>query len=52
MPSRESRTHVLKFLARTLTMPEIVFHISIDNDASSIEKYNACLTKQYLIDMR
>ena len=31
----------------------IVFHIFIDNDASSVEKYKACLTrKQYLIDMR
>ena len=36
----------------TTTIPEI-FHIFIDYDASSVEKYKACLTrKQYPIDMR
>ena len=34
-------------------VPEPVFHIFMDNDASSVEKYKTCLTrKQYLIDMR
>ena len=38
---------------KTITVPEIVFHIFIDDDADSVEKYKACLTrKQCLIDMR
>ena len=38
---------------KTTTVPEMVFHIFIDNDASLIEKYNPSLMrKQYMIDIR
>ena len=38
---------------KTTTVPEIVFHTFIDNDANSAEEYKASLTrKQYMIDMR
>ena len=38
---------------KTTTVPEIVFHIFIDNDTSLIEKYNPCLMrKQYMINTK
>ena len=38
---------------KTTTIPEIVFHTFIDNNASLIEKYNPfLLRKQYTIDMK
>ena len=38
---------------KTTTIPEIVFHIFIANNASLIEKYNPfLLRKQYLIDVK
>ena len=38
---------------KTTIVPDIVFHIFIDNDTSLIEKYNLCLMrKQYLINTK
>ena len=38
---------------KTTTVPEIVFHIFIANNASLVEKYNPfLLQKQYLIDVK
>ena len=38
---------------KTTSVPEVVFHIFIDNDTSLIEKHNPYLMrKQYLINMK
>ena len=38
---------------KTTTVPEIVFHIFIDNYTSLIENYNPCLMrKQYLMNTK
>ena len=38
---------------KATTVPEIVFHIFIDNDTSLIKKYNPCwMRKQYLINTK